>query len=86
MLIPASAEDLRISGKMSPSVNLDLESKSVQVKVPVVATVTQIIDDSGNSSYKVEPPSDSEQDPGKPKKYFHNPQPQSFPYSLIACR
>ncbi|KAG8035671.1 hypothetical protein G9C98_001099, partial [Cotesia typhae] len=63
MLIPASAEDLRISGKMSPSVNLDLESKSVQVKVPVVATVTQIIDDSGNSSYKVEPPSDSEQDP-----------------------
>ncbi|KAH0547418.1 hypothetical protein KQX54_019236 [Cotesia glomerata] len=63
MLIPASAEDLRISGKMSPSVNLDLENKSVQVKVPVVATVTQIIDDSGNSTYKVEPPSDSEQEP-----------------------
>ncbi|XP_057321244.1 uncharacterized protein LOC130665024 [Microplitis mediator] len=63
MLIPASAEDLRVSGKISPSLNLELDNKSVQVKVPVVATVTQVIDDQGNSTFKVEPPSDCDQDP-----------------------
>ncbi|CAG5092080.1 Similar to erm: Fez family zinc finger protein erm (Drosophila melanogaster) [Cotesia congregata] len=42
-----------------------IPNKSVQVKVPVVATVIQIIDDSGNSTYKVEPPSDSEPEPAQ---------------------
>ncbi|XP_046486816.1 uncharacterized protein [Neodiprion pinetum] len=58
MLTPATAEDLRMAGKMTLSPTLaELDGiKAVQIKVPVVATVTQHIGPDGSSSFIVEPP------------------------------
>ncbi|XP_034951530.1 uncharacterized protein [Chelonus insularis] len=62
MLIPASAEDLRVTGKMSPF-NSETENRTVQVKVSVVATIVQNINSDGKSSYLIEPPiSDQDQE------------------------
>ncbi|XP_031781305.1 serendipity locus protein H-1-like isoform X2 [Nasonia vitripennis] len=58
LLTPATADDLKMSGKMdSSSTQLsDLDgSKSVQIKVPVVATVTERNED-GRISFVIEPP------------------------------
>ena len=41
----------------STSKTMDIDgSKSVQIKVPVVATVTEKIDDDGKISFLIEPP------------------------------
>lgn len=59
-MTPATAEDLRIAGKMSlsPTISADAADriKAVQVKVPVVATVIQNIDTDGKINFIVEPP------------------------------
>ncbi|XP_012285816.1 uncharacterized protein LOC105702671 [Orussus abietinus] len=66
VLTPATAEDLRIAGKMtlSPTLNGDGDGmKAVQIKVPVVATVTQKIEPDGKVSFLVEAPGpDQEQE------------------------
>ncbi|XP_003399243.2 uncharacterized protein LOC100645768 [Bombus terrestris] len=59
ILTPATAEDLRMAGKMSlsPTISADADRiKAVQVKVPVVATVIQNIDSDGKMNFIVEPP------------------------------
>ncbi|XP_048512267.1 uncharacterized protein LOC105689158 isoform X2 [Athalia rosae] len=58
LLTPATAEDLRMAGKMTLSPTLaEVDGvKAVQIKVPVVATVTQRIEPDGNWSYLIEPP------------------------------
>ncbi|CAL7940690.1 unnamed protein product [Xylocopa violacea] len=59
ILTPATAEDLRVAGKMSlsPTISGDADRiKAVQVKVPVVATVIQSIDPDGKMNFIVEPP------------------------------
>nr|CAD7460051.1 unnamed protein product [Timema tahoe] len=59
MLVPATAEDLRSAGKItvSPTVNqVNNTVKAVQIKVPVVATVTQSIDEDGQLVITVESP------------------------------
>ncbi|PBC31289.1 Fez family zinc finger protein [Apis cerana cerana] len=59
ILTPATAEDLRMAGKMSlsPTITADPDRiKAVQVKVPVVATVIQSIDSDGKMNFIVEPP------------------------------
>ncbi|XP_014475328.1 PREDICTED: uncharacterized protein LOC106744805 [Dinoponera quadriceps] len=59
-LTPATAEDLRMAGKITPNPNETADnegSKAMQVKVPVVATVIQNIEPDGKSSFIVEPPS-----------------------------
>nr|XP_034193225.1 uncharacterized protein LOC117610217 isoform X2 [Osmia lignaria] len=58
ILTPATAEDLRMAGKMSLSPMIpDVDRvKAVQVKVPVVATVIQNIDPDGKMNFIVEPP------------------------------
>lgn len=59
LLTPATADDLKMSGKMdSNSTQLsDMDgSKSVQIKVPVVATVTEKIETDGKISFIIEPP------------------------------
>lgn len=58
-MTPATAEDLRMAGKMSlsPTITADPDRiKAVQVKVPVVATVIQSIDSDGKMNFIVEPP------------------------------
>lgn len=58
-LTPATAEDLRMAGKIAPNPNETTNTdgaKAVQVKVPVVATVTQNIESDGKSSFIIEPP------------------------------
>ncbi|KAL0127665.1 hypothetical protein PUN28_003150 [Cardiocondyla obscurior] len=66
MLTPATAEDLRLAGKMTsnPIETSDADgNKAVQVKVPVVATVIQNIEPDGRSSFVIEPPgAEQEQD------------------------
>ncbi|KAJ8679392.1 hypothetical protein QAD02_015179 [Eretmocerus hayati] len=66
LLTPATADDLKMSGKMDPnSTSLsDVDgSKSIQIKVPVVATVTEKIDDEGKITFIIEPPGpDQDQD------------------------
>ncbi|XP_024867508.1 uncharacterized protein LOC112451832 [Temnothorax curvispinosus] len=66
ILTPATAEDLRIAGKitLNPAENSDTDgNKAVQVKVPVVATVMQNIEPDGRSSFIIEPPgAEQEQD------------------------
>lgn len=67
ILVPATAEDLRLAGKITsnPSETSDADgNKAVQVKVPVVATVIQNIEADGKSSFVVEPPG-AEQEQGK---------------------
>ncbi|XP_033210102.1 uncharacterized protein LOC117168494 isoform X2 [Belonocnema kinseyi] len=54
ILTPATAEDLRSTGNMALS--SEDSAKSVQVKVPVVATIIQKLESSGKYSYSVEPP------------------------------
>ncbi|KAK0175162.1 hypothetical protein PV327_008937 [Microctonus hyperodae] len=62
MLTPANADDLRMTGKMSPSFDSnDCDSKAVQVKVPVVATVTQNIQADGKINFIIEPPSSDQE-------------------------
>lgn len=59
MLTPATAEDLRMTGKMSlnPTETSDSDgTKAVQVKVPVVATVIQNVEPDGKSNFIIEPP------------------------------
>ncbi|KAK1126008.1 hypothetical protein K0M31_005538 [Melipona bicolor] len=60
ILTPATAEDLRMAGKMSlsPTISADAADriKAIQVKVPVVATVIQNIDSDGKINFIVEPP------------------------------
>lgn len=59
ILTPATAEDLRMAGKMnlSPTISTDADRiKAVQVKVPVVATVKQSVEPDGKMSFIVEPP------------------------------
>ncbi|XP_053983689.1 uncharacterized protein LOC128878981 [Hylaeus volcanicus] len=59
ILTPATAEDLRMAGKMtlSPTIASDADRiKAVQIKVPVVATVIQNVDLDGKISFIVEPP------------------------------
>ncbi|XP_076291452.1 uncharacterized protein LOC143214371 [Lasioglossum baleicum] len=59
ILTPATAEDLRIAGKMtlSPTITPDADRiKAVQIKVPVVATVIQRVDPDGKNNFIVEPP------------------------------
>lgn len=59
ILTPATAEDLRMAGKMtlSPTIPADLDRiKAVQIKVPVVATVIQNVDPDGKINFIVEPP------------------------------
>ncbi|XP_072756885.1 uncharacterized protein [Anoplolepis gracilipes] len=66
ILIPATAEDLRMAGKITsnPTETSDADgNKAVQVKVPVVATVIQNIESDGKSSFMIEPPgAEQEQD------------------------
>ncbi|KAH0950916.1 hypothetical protein HN011_002475 [Eciton burchellii] len=65
MLTPATAEDLRMAGKitLNPETSDIDGSKAVQVKVPVVATVMQNIEPDGKSVFVVEPPgAEHEQD------------------------
>ncbi|XP_017880353.1 zinc finger protein 148-like [Ceratina calcarata] len=59
ILTPATPEDLRLAGKvsLSPTISTDVDRmKSIQVKVPVVASVTQNIDADGKISFSVDPP------------------------------
>ncbi|XP_076243319.1 uncharacterized protein LOC143184743 [Calliopsis andreniformis] len=59
ILTPATAEDLRIAGKMtlSPTIAADADRiKAVQIKVPVVATVIQNVESDGKINFLVEPP------------------------------
>ncbi|XP_078046693.1 uncharacterized protein LOC144475043 [Augochlora pura] len=59
ILTAATADDLRIAGKMtlSPTIAPDADRiKAVQIKVPVVATVIQSIDPDGKINFIVEPP------------------------------
>ncbi|KMQ94469.1 fez family zinc finger protein 2 [Lasius niger] len=66
ILTPATAEDLRMAGKitLNPTETSDADgNKAVQVKVPVVATVIQNIEPNGKSSFVIEPPgAEQEQD------------------------
>ncbi|XP_039305498.1 uncharacterized protein LOC105205750 isoform X3 [Solenopsis invicta] len=66
MLTPATAEDLRIAGKITVNSTEASDAdgnKAVQVKVPVVATVIQNIEPDGRSSFVIEPPgAEQEQD------------------------
>lgn len=67
MLTPATAEDLRMAGKITvnSTEGSDVDgNKAVQVKVPVVATVMQNIEPDGRSSFIIEPPG-AEQEQGK---------------------
>ncbi|XP_036147463.1 uncharacterized protein LOC105835607 [Monomorium pharaonis] len=67
MLTPATAEDLRMAGKITLNSTEAPDAdgnKAVQVKVPVVATVTQNIELDGRSSFVIEPPG-AEQEQGK---------------------
>lgn len=69
MLTPANADDLRMTGKMSPSFDSnDCDSKAVQVKVPVVATVTQNIQADGKINFIIEPPSSDQEQGNKHTK------------------
>lgn len=62
MLVPATAEDLKSAGKITVSPNVSGENqgsakmKAVQIKVPVVATVIQVINSDGSLKIQVEPP------------------------------
>ncbi|KZC13051.1 Fez family zinc finger protein 2, partial [Dufourea novaeangliae] len=59
ILTPATAEDLRMAGKMtlSPTITSDQDRiKAVQIKVPVVATVIQNVDPDGKINFIIEPP------------------------------
>nr|XP_012221938.1 PREDICTED: uncharacterized protein LOC105671946 [Linepithema humile] len=59
ILTPATAEDLRMTGKITLNSieTADVDgNKAVQVKVPVVATVIQNIEADGKSSFVIEPP------------------------------
>ncbi|XP_059489783.1 zinc finger and BTB domain-containing protein 49-like isoform X2 [Neocloeon triangulifer] len=57
MLVPATAEDLKNAGKVTVSPSAQCESvKAVQIKVPVVATVTQKILVDGSLAIIIEPP------------------------------
>ena len=51
---PATAEDLRVTGNMA--LNPEDTAKSVQVKVPVVATISQTFETDGKVNYLIEPP------------------------------
>lgn len=53
-MTPATADDLRSTGNMA--VSPEDSAKSVQVKVPVVATIIQKVEASGKFTYSVEPP------------------------------
>ncbi|XP_011865272.1 PREDICTED: uncharacterized protein LOC105560626, partial [Vollenhovia emeryi] len=67
ILTPATAEDLRMAGKitLNPTETSDADgNKAVQVKVPVVATVIQNIEPDGRSSFIIEPPG-AEEEQGK---------------------
>lgn len=72
MLTPATAEDLRIAGKITVNSTEASDAdgnKAVQVKVPVVATVIQNIEPDGRSSFVIEPPG-AEQEQGKLSRRF----------------
>ncbi|XP_065333177.1 myoneurin-like isoform X2 [Cloeon dipterum] len=57
MLVPATAEDLKNAGKVFVSPSAQCESvKAVQIKVPVVATVTQNVLSDGSLAIVIEPP------------------------------
>ncbi|XP_043264513.1 uncharacterized protein LOC122404540 [Colletes gigas] len=59
ILTPATADDLRMAGKMtlSPTIAAEMDRiKAVQIKVPVVATVIQNLDSDGKTSFIIEPP------------------------------
>ncbi|KAL7305187.1 hypothetical protein TKK_0002580 [Trichogramma kaykai] len=57
LLTPATADDLKMSGKMDESTQfVDHGQKSVQIKVPVVATVTEKVNDDGRTTFIIEPP------------------------------
>lgn len=59
VLVPATAEDLKSSGKITVSPSLGQANgttiKAVQIKVPVVATVSQKISPSGRLVIEIEP-------------------------------
>ncbi|KAF7998422.1 hypothetical protein HCN44_009820 [Aphidius gifuensis] len=58
LLTPATAEDLQIGEKINADLSED--NKGVQLKVPVVATVNEILDENGKSSFIIEPPNNDE--------------------------
>ncbi|KAK7069517.1 hypothetical protein SK128_006998, partial [Halocaridina rubra] len=61
MLVPATASELRDAGKFTVS-NQTSGTKAVQIKVPVVATVIQRIDEYGQVHMDVEAPTEEEED------------------------
>ncbi|KAK6621758.1 hypothetical protein RUM44_001565 [Polyplax serrata] len=57
MLVPATPDDLKVAGKITVAPNSETTSvKTVQIKVPVVATVIQTFDEMGKMRIDVEPP------------------------------
>ncbi|KAG7188889.1 hypothetical protein KM043_008495 [Ampulex compressa] len=59
ILTPATAEDLRMAGKMSVNSPMTTDtdgSKALQIKVPVVATVIQNVEPDGKISFAIESP------------------------------
>lgn len=70
MLTPATPEDLRANGTISsPAASYDDEKG--QMKISVVATITQTLDPDGKPSFSVEPP-DPDEDHGKIEKKIEN--------------
>ncbi|XP_063985039.1 uncharacterized protein LOC135166589 [Diachasmimorpha longicaudata] len=59
MLTPATPEDLRVNGTMSPPGD-SFEGEKGQMKISVVATVTQTLESDGQFSFSVEPPDPNE--------------------------
>ncbi|CAL4228675.1 unnamed protein product [Meganyctiphanes norvegica] len=60
MLVPANADELRQAGKFTVSIQQE-GTKAVQIKVPVVATVIQRIDDDGQIHMDIEAPAEDEE-------------------------
>ncbi|KAL0277286.1 UNVERIFIED_CONTAM: hypothetical protein PYX00_004627 [Menopon gallinae] len=57
MLVPATPDDLKMAGKITVAPNAESNNvKTVQIKVPVVATVIQTFDEMGKMQIDIEPP------------------------------
>ncbi|KAL7638864.1 UNVERIFIED_CONTAM: hypothetical protein RMT77_010398 [Armadillidium vulgare] len=67
MLVPATASELKSCGKFYISSEED-GNKTVQIKVPVVATIHQKVDENGEIHIDIEPPSDEESDNKKDER------------------
>lgn len=61
MLVPAAASELRSASKFTVS-SQQSGTKAVQIKVPVVATVIQRVDENGQVHMDVEAPADEEEE------------------------